>query len=165
MLRPSASRITLLGAEDDLSLLVVAHLEAWGVAVRRADATTRDDPPADALVVVLGAADGDGDGHGERPAVGRAAEAIVAAGASGVPVVAVVLEPATSEALDAALTASPSELLIGVPSGRDLFEALESAVTSSAADVAARPGVPALDATREAGADEAAEAGSDATVD
>lgn len=171
MLRSSASRVTLVGAEDDLTLLVVAHLEVWGVAIERVDAAASGAPPADALVVVLGAAGG----SGEAPDPGDAVDAIVAAAASGVPTVAVVLEPATADALDAALaaaldtvpdpapgsatdaawsTAAPSELLIGVPRGRDLFEAVESAVTSSASEVAARPRPPALDALPPSGPDE-----------
>ena len=80
------------------------------------------------------------------PGFARVVDAIVAAGADGVPVVAVVLEAGTAASLGAALdargSAGPSELLTGVPRGRDLFEAIESAVTSSADDVAARPGVP-----------------------
>ncbi|MEY3019473.1 MAG: hypothetical protein RLZZ272_457 [Actinomycetota bacterium] len=147
MLRSSASSVTILGAEEDLTLLVAAHLAAWGVRVGRGglgDGVGRSvvaaprSTSADALVIVLGGEDG--------AALPGVVDAIAGAGSDGTPVVLVVLEPGTAEALDTALAArgvpAPSELLVGVPRGRDLFEALESAVTSTADEVAARPGVP-----------------------
>ena len=140
-LRPSAARVVVVGADvSDLTVLVVAHLEAWGVEVvgplaagtRAGTGSGAELPEADVDALVL-----------DVTAVGEPAAAVVAAAhAREVPVVAIALDPESADALDAALATTderePSELLVGVPRGRDLFEALESAVTSTRDEVDAR---------------------------
>lgn len=148
MLRSSASRIRLVGGTDDLTLLVAAHLAVWGLevdaaapasgALRAHGSPGEAEGPGALLLVLASTSDLE---------VARAA--LATAGERSMPAVVVVADEGTAAALDRMIDAAgvpaPCELVIGVPRGRDLFEALESAVTSGADEVAARPSLPVPD--------------------
>lgn len=145
MIRPSAQHVMVVADEGDLALLVLAHLAVAGIAVdgpvagEEAVAAARA-RGSDALVVLTA---------GDAPSASATAGLVARARAAGVPSVVIVDDDGASQAelvervrpaLLPPAPGAPSELLIGVPRGRDLWEALEAAITSTADDVARRPG-------------------------